>query len=85
MICVSTPAGKRALAEALAEHDPEHLDFMKMIGAGLGPFDAVSYESRRPSVTAAIAADVAKARAVYVHAGKARQQEEMRKIRELLN
>jgi hypothetical protein len=58
MIRVTTPAGKRALAASLEEHDPAFLADLKMIAAKLGPFAAVHYASTRPEVQAMIEVDV---------------------------
>ena len=68
MIQVTTPAGKRALAAALAEHDPDFLADLKMISEKLGPFAAVHYASTRPEVQAAVEADVAAAKKKHYEA-----------------
>lgn len=84
MITVTTPAGKRALAAALAEHNPEFLADLKMIAAKLGPFAAVHYASTRPEVQALIEADVDAAR--YQHRAEHREnfKKEIAKMKALL-
>ena len=48
MIKVKTNDGKRALAGALSEHDPEYLSDLKMLGEQLGPFAGLTYEADDP-------------------------------------
>ena len=84
MIEVSTPAGKRALAAALAEHDPEFLADLKMIAAKLGPFAAVHYASTRPEVQALVEADVAAARNRHRAEHRANFKKEIQKMKAML-
>ena len=84
MITVTTPDGKRALAAALAEHDPDFLADLKMIGAKLGPFAAVHYASTRPDVQALVEADVAAARIRQRTEQRADFRKEIAAMKELL-
>ena len=84
LIAVSTPDGKRALAAALAEHDPDFLADLKMIAAKLGPFAAVHYASTRPDVQALVEADVAAARLRHRTERRANFKKEIAAMKELL-
>lgn len=67
---VTTPTGKRALAEALESHDPAFLEDLKMISGKLGPFASVEYLSRDPETQAHVDADLEAAKARHIDAWK---------------
>lgn len=50
MIKIITNASKRLLAEHLAKHDPETLDFIKTFAEKFGPFKEIGYEGPSESI-----------------------------------
>ena len=66
MLCARSPAGKKALAAILREHDPSFLADLRMLSAALGGTAAVYYRSDNPETMAAVTKAFAKAKAEYL-------------------
>ena len=44
MITVKSPAARKILAEHIAEHDPDMLEFFQAMGKEFGPSRSISYD-----------------------------------------